>query len=98
RVLERDLVAGEVAHRLFALGRNPVVPRPAVAGYVVAVPRVVEVTVGLIGEVVREQVPEVSASRVRLLEDVGPVRVGEDLLVAEAPDSPERPEVVVEGP
>jgi hypothetical protein len=59
---------------------------------------VVEVTVDLIGEVIREQVPEVGARRVRLLEDGVPVLVGEELLVAEAADSAERPEVVVEGP
>jgi len=98
RILERDLVPGEVPHRLFGLGRNPVVPQPAVPGFVVAVPREVEVTVGLVSEVIREQVPEVGTSRIRLLEDVVPVRVREDLLVTEAPDSPELPEIVVEGP
>ena len=65
RVLERDLVPGEVAHRLFRLGRDPVVPEPAVARLVVAVPRVVEVAVGLVGEVVGQQVPEVGAGRRR---------------------------------
>jgi hypothetical protein len=37
---------------------------------------VVEVTIDLVGEVVGKQVPEVAASRVRLLEDVVPVLIG----------------------
>src|SRR6185312_2175993 len=75
RVLERDLVPGEVAHRLFGLGRNPAVPQPTVPGHVVAVPAVVEVTVDLVGEVIGEQVPQIGAGRVGLLEDARPVRV-----------------------
>src|ERR1700757_922029 len=77
RVLERDLVPGEVAHRLFGLGRNPVVPQPAVPGRVVAGPAVIEVTVHLVGEVVREQVPEVGVGRVGLLEDAVTVLPGQ---------------------
>jgi len=55
RVLERDLVPGEVAHRLFGLGRHPVVPQPAVPGRVVTDPAVVDVAVDLVGEVVGER-------------------------------------------
>src|SRR6185312_11992336 len=87
RVLERDLVPGEVAHRLFGLGRNPVVPPPAVPGLVVAGPPVVEVAVDLVGEVIREQVTQVGPRLVGLLEDAGPVLVPESLLVAEAADT-----------
>jgi hypothetical protein len=97
RVLERDLVPGEVAHRLFGLGRHPVVPQPAVPGRVVTDPAVVEVAVDLVGEVAGEEVAEVGAALVGLGENAGPVRVGEDLLVAEPPDPAERPEVVIEG-
>jgi hypothetical protein len=47
---------------------------------------VVEVAVNLVGELVREQVSQVRAGLVGLGEDAGPVRVAEDLLVAEPPD------------
>ena len=97
RVLERDLVPGEVAHRFFGLGWDEVVPQAAVAGRVVAVPAVIEVGVDLVGELVREQVAEVGAGRIRLLEDAGPVLVGQGLLVAEPAHPAKRPEVVVEG-
>ena len=60
-------------------------------------PAVVEVAVDLVGEVVGEEVAEVGAALVGLGENAGPVRVGEDLLVAEPPDPAERPEVVIEG-
>ena len=98
RVLEGDVVAREVPHRLFGLGRHPVVPRPVVPGLVVAVPAVVEVRVGLVGEVVWQQVAQVGAVHVRLLEDRPAVLVSEDLLVPEAAHAAERAEVVVEGP
>ena len=58
----------------------------------------VEVAVDLVGEVVGQQVAEVGARRVGLLEDAGPVLVGQGLLVAEAADAGEGAEVVVEGP
>jgi hypothetical protein len=74
RELERDLVPGEVAHRLFGLGRDPVVPLPAVPGRVVADPAAVEVAVDLVGELIGEQVPQVRAGLVGLLEDAGPVQ------------------------
>lgn len=64
----------------------------------VAGPAVVKVAVDLVGELIGEQVPQVRAGLVGLGEDAGPVRVGEDLLVAEPPDTAERPEVMVEGP
>jgi hypothetical protein len=57
----------------------------------------VEVAVGLVGEVVGQQVPEVGAGRVGLLEDAVAVLVGQRLLVVEAPDARQRPEVVIEG-
>jgi len=59
---------------------------------------VVEVAVDLVSELIGEQVAQVRAGLVGLLEDAGPVRIGEDLLIAEPPDAAERPEVVIEGP
>ncbi len=64
RVVERQVVAGEVAHRLLGLGGDPVVPQAAVARAVVTGPAVVEVARVLrvhLGRVHVEgqQVPEV---------------------------------------
>jgi hypothetical protein len=59
---------------------------------------VVEVAVGLVGEVVREEVAEVGPGGVGLPEDAVPVLPGEGLLVAEAADAAERAEIMVEGP
>ena len=102
-VLERDVAAGEVAHRLLGLGRHVVVPHAVVAGAVVADPAVVQVP-RVLGvhlrrvHVERQQVAEVRPGRVRLLEDGGAVRVLQRLLVREAAHALQAAEVVVERP
>ena len=102
-ILERDVGAREIAHRLLGLGRHPVVPQAVVAGAVVAVPTMVQVP-RVLGVHLRrvhvewQQIAEVRPGRVRLLEDGGAVRVLQRLLVGEAPHAPQAAEVVVERP
>ena len=98
RVVERDVLAGQVRHRGGALGGDPAVVAALVPGGVAAVPVVREVLEELQPEPVRRG-PERQdlPGAVRLVPHRPAVRQGHRGGVAEAAHTAQRAEVVVEG-
>ncbi len=98
RVVERDVLAGQIGHRGGRLGRHPLVVLGVVERLVAAGPVVVEVLDELHAQVVhlRAEREDLLAGGVRLVPDRLSARKGDRAWVAEAAHALHRAEVVVE--
>ncbi len=99
RVVEGDVVPGQMGHRRRRLGRNPAVVAPVVVRLVTTGPVVVEALEELHPQVVggRVERQRLLARRIGLVPDGPAARQCHRARVAEPPDALERPEVMVEG-